>query len=133
MTDVGSTFVSFVNYCCAHIALVLCAVISLNVLAVPLSYLNFKLHQDYYATVLCENPEKPITVCGGICYLKKQLPQSSDVTSPTFTSKIDISVYFQALVLWTFPVLPVSPPTYAPYVVSLLSTDTIPPFRPPQV
>ena len=78
-----------------YIALALGAVISLNVLAIPLSYLSFRLNQHYYATALCENPEKPITVCGGICYLKKQLPTSGQASPVTLASKLDIPVYFQ--------------------------------------
>ena len=116
----------------AYIALILIAVISINVLAVPLAYLNFKIHQDYYAKVLCENPEKPITVCGGICYLKKQLPQSSDATPASFSSKIDISVFFQAWDEWTYPVRSESTVAYLPYQVHLPFSYPSPHFRPPQ-
>ena len=116
----------------AHIALILGAVISLNVLAVPLSYLNFKLHQDYYAKVLCENPEKPITVCGGICYLKKQLSPSPDATPASFTSKIDISVYFQAADEWTYPVQSARAPVYALYQVLFPASYSSPFFHPPR-
>ena len=116
----------------AYTALLLCAVISLNVLAVPLSYLNFKIHQEYYAKVLCENPEKPITVCGGICYLKKQLPPSSDATPASFSSKIDISVYFQAWTEWTYPIRSSCVTAYAPYWVALPISYPSSFFRPPQ-
>ena len=116
----------------SHIALILCAVISLNVLAVPLSYLNFKIHQDYYAKVLCENPEKPITVCGGICYLKKQLPQSTDATPASFTSKLDISVYFQLVDPWSSLVLPIPSAVRPPYRVHSPVAYSSPLFHPPQ-
>ena len=116
----------------AHIALFLCTVISLHVLAVPLSYLNYKLHQDYYATVLCENPEKPITVCGGICYVKKQLPQSTEATPTTFSSKIDISVYFQACLEWTYSIDAMGSLAYAPHPILPPVAYSSSLFHPPQ-
>ena len=85
-----------------HIALVLTAVISLNVLAVPISYLNFRVSQDYYASVLCENPQKPITVCGGICYFKKQLPAPEENQPVSFVSQIDVAIFYQVVALWSF-------------------------------
>ena len=118
--------------CRPYIALLLCAVISLSVLALPLSYLSFKFHQDYYAAVLCENPDKPITVCGGVCYLKKQLPPASDDTPATFVSKIDISVYFQARREWTAPVRMINVLPYAPHRVLAPSTYSSSLFHPPQ-
>ncbi len=114
------------------ISLALSAVISLNMLAMPLSYLSFRLNQSYYATVLCENPEKPITVCGGICYLKKQLP-SSDLPSPvTLATKIDIPVYFQGIDEWKSPVPLLIATVYAPYLVLFSSAYPPLPFHPPQ-
>ena len=51
--------------------------LSLNILAstlmVPLVYLDFEVRKDYIAKVLCINRDKPITVCGGQCFLAKQL------------------------------------------------------------
>ena len=114
------------------VSLVLSAVISLNVLALPLSYLSFRLNQDYYATVLCENPEKPITVCGGICYLKKQFPSADQPAPVTSASKIDISVYFQLVDEWEARVSPVSVSTYGPYLVVFSSANPTPPFHPPR-
>ncbi|MEL6558778.1 MAG: hypothetical protein AAFQ94_11380 [Bacteroidota bacterium] len=42
-------------------------------LAVPSIYLDFEIRKDYIAKVLCINKEKPITQCGGKCFLKRQL------------------------------------------------------------
>lgn len=49
-------------------------------LAVPSVYLDFEIRKDYIAKVLCINKEKPITQCGGKCFLKKRLKntQKSD-------------------------------------------------------
>lgn len=73
---------------------------SLNILAIPLTYLDFRLRQDYYANVLCVNQDQPIAMCGGRCFVDKQIAriqteqQSSPDTSPTApTLKIDMEVY----------------------------------------
>ena len=115
-----------------YIALALGAVISLNVLALPLSYLSFRLNQNYYATVLCENPEKPITVCGGICYLKKQLPSSDQASPVTLASKIDIPVYFQWVDEWKPLVSSPITTVYASYLVLFSSAYLASPYHPPQ-
>ena len=40
---------------------------------VPLIYLDFEVRKDYIAKVLCIKRDKPMTVCGGSCYLAKKL------------------------------------------------------------
>jgi len=78
---------------------------SLNILAIPLTYLDFKLRQDYYANVLCQNQDQPIAVCGGKCFVDKQValvqsiaaqPVSDDTTPVSPTLEIDLSVYIAA-------------------------------------
>ncbi len=49
-----------------------------NTLLVPLVYLDFNLRRDYIATVLCINRDKPITMCGGHCFLAKQLNKAQE-------------------------------------------------------
>jgi len=39
--------------------------------------LNFKLNQDYFASI-CTNKDKPELNCNGCCHLKKQLAQSEE-------------------------------------------------------
>lgn len=46
-------------------------------LMVPLIHLDFELRRDYIAKVLCINRTKPITVCGGQCYLDKKLKKAA--------------------------------------------------------
>lgn len=72
----------------------------LNILAIPLTYLDFRLRQDYYANVLCVNQDQPIAMCGGRCFVDKQIAriqseqQNAPDTSPTApTLKIDMEVY----------------------------------------
>lgn len=45
----------------------------LNTLLVPLIYVDFEIRKDYISKILCIEREKPITVCGGSCYLKDRL------------------------------------------------------------
>jgi len=49
-----------------------------STLMVPLIYLDFELRRDYIAEVLCIKKEEPITVCGGHCFLAKQLNKAKD-------------------------------------------------------
>lgn len=56
-----------------HMALSLWAVMCLNILSIPLTYLDFQLRQDYYAKVLCVNQDQPIAVCGGRCFVDRQI------------------------------------------------------------
>lgn len=44
-----------------------------STLLVPLIYLDFELRRDYIAQVLCIKKDEPITVCGGRCFLTRQL------------------------------------------------------------
>ena len=80
----------------------------LNILAVPLTCLDFKLRQDYYASV-CQNQDLPITVCGGRCYLQKQLApiEDEDATVPVIkkivVSKYILLVQYVILPLWPVP------------------------------
>ena len=115
-----------------YIASFLLVVISLNIWAVPITYLNFKIHQDYYAAVLCENPDQPITVCGGVCYLKKQLPQTEDTEPVSLVSTIDLTVYYHAIEAWSLPPLKAESVACFPYPHPLTSQYVPSPFRPPQ-
>ena len=41
-------------------------------------YISFKLNQKYIAENLCVNKDKPVSSCGGSCYLKEQLEKSQE-------------------------------------------------------
>ena len=47
--------------------------ISIQLLKVPFVYLKFEIQEDYIVENLCENKENPESLCGGHCYLQKQL------------------------------------------------------------
>lgn len=42
----------------------------------------FKLNQAYIASTLCVNRDKPMTMCGGSCYLKKKLEENHREDDP---------------------------------------------------
>lgn len=39
---------------------------------------DFKIHQDYIAEMLCINKDEPITMCNGKCYLEDQLQKAEE-------------------------------------------------------
>lgn len=41
-------------------------------------YAGFELNEQYIATVLCENKDKPQLHCNGKCYLAKKLKQAEE-------------------------------------------------------
>ncbi len=41
-------------------------------------FLEFELQKEYIQEVLCVNKQKPITECGGHCYLSKRLKESNE-------------------------------------------------------
>jgi len=71
----------------------------------PLVYLDFELRRDYIAEVLCINRDKPITVCGGECFLNKQLRMlegdTQDQKAPV-REEIRITFFFQEFKQTTF-------------------------------
>lgn len=74
-----------------------------STLTVPLVYLDFEMRRDYIAKVLCINRDKPITVCGGTCYLELNLEKSqrnSEAIPASFTSVM--SFYFQEIEVTDF-------------------------------
>ena len=55
----------------------ICLTLYLLVLSRPLlPYLEFAINQDFIASVLCINREKPEVECGGKCHLTKQLQKA---------------------------------------------------------
>ncbi len=44
-----------------------------HALSISLVYLDFQLRKDYIQKYLCINRNKPISMCGGQCYLVKQI------------------------------------------------------------
>ncbi|MEM6522273.1 MAG: hypothetical protein AAGF85_10605 [Bacteroidota bacterium] len=47
--------------------------------------IDFELNKGYIQDFLCINRDKPVTVCGGKCYLTKQLKKAIDFESKSAT------------------------------------------------
>lgn len=54
---------------------------------------------DHYATVLCENQNRPELHCNGACHLKKELAESPSPQAPTLPE-------IESLSFWAAPALP---------------------------
>ena len=50
-------------------------------LLMPIVYIDFKLNQEYIATVLCINRDKPEMQCNGHCVLMQKMNEAQDQTS----------------------------------------------------
>ena len=54
------------------------AILSLPTILKVWILVDFKIHQDYIAEVLCINRDEPITMCNGSCYLKDRLQEAEE-------------------------------------------------------
>ena len=87
--------IGFVLYTCLNIRLKPITLILLALLVVSsiskdtLTFLLFKLNQDYIAKNLCEKKDEANNSCCGSCYLKKKLTENhnKDVKGPIPPSK----------------------------------------------
>ena len=72
-------------------------IVLLGSMSFPLVYLDFQINKDYIVSNLCVNRTKPITVCGGSCYLQKKLTkdQSAKATSGESSKRLSIALFFQ--------------------------------------
>lgn len=61
--------------------------------------INFKLHQAYIASVLCENRDKPEMQCNGNCHLKKELRKNDEREQKQQPPNLELRE-----VLWVLPV-----------------------------
>ncbi|MGZ2371990.1 hypothetical protein ACXR6G_19640 [Ancylomarina sp. YFZ004] len=57
--------------------------------------LNFRLNQDYYASI-CTNKDKPELECNGCCHLEKQLEQNEEEKSSN--EKILVKKVFELII-----------------------------------
>lgn len=54
------------------------------------TYVDFKINQDYYITNYCINIDQPELLCSGKCYLGEQLKQGQDIEKNWPAGKIEI-------------------------------------------
>lgn len=79
--------------------LALCILV--NTWMVPLIYLDFEIRKEYIVNVLCINQAKPITVCGGKCYLNDRLSNVAEQQgneAETNTRSISFSFFSQEII-----------------------------------
>ena len=57
-------------------SLVLITVMIFTMIANPISYLKFKLNQEYIAKVMCVNKARPELKCNGHCYYMKKFAKA---------------------------------------------------------
>ncbi len=88
-----------------YTSLFVATILLISVLVSPISYLKFKLNQDYIAQTLCINKSKPALKCNGHCYyakkMEKQVQKAAKTKQllenlPVFTlySTPDLEIYF---------------------------------------
>lgn len=76
-----------------------------STLTIPLVHLDFELRRDYIAKVLCINRAKPMTTCGGQCFLDKQLKKAAENHNkePQSSSRmLEISFFNQGIKTLSF-------------------------------
>ena len=61
-----------------HVAFTVLFLYSLTVIKHAIPFVDFLINKEEIQTELCVNKDKPITVCGGSCYLEQRLIQTSD-------------------------------------------------------
>lgn len=67
--------------------------------AIPI--IDYLVNYNYIATELCENRDKPILTCNGICYLEDQVKQQLDLT-PSQEAPMPPQVDFEKLISLKF-------------------------------
>ncbi len=66
-----------------YISLIVASILLVSVLASPISYLKFKLNQDFIAQTLCINKSKPALKCNGHCYYAKKMQKEVQKAAKT--------------------------------------------------
>jgi hypothetical protein len=62
--------------------------------------LDYNINQNYIASTLCENRDKPACCCRGKCFLKKQMQKDEDSGKnnvPASKDKFDVSLFCEAV------------------------------------
>lgn len=110
--------------------------ILLSTLMVPVIHLDFNLRRDYIARVLCIKRDKPITVCGGKCYLASQLQKAGEQEQDTkaLNRTVEISFFNHKITKLDFDkILPTVHHHYPrQYHIGDVSNFILGVFRPPQ-
>lgn len=88
--------------------MVIVTVMVITVMANPMTYLKFKLNQEYIAKVLCVNKANPQMKCNGHCYLMKQYKKAQQEEAATKKMLEDVSgfeLFYAHTILQILPTL----------------------------
>ena len=77
--------------------------LTLQIFLIPALTMSFKLNQNYIASNLCENKNKPALQCNGKCFLKKQIA-SADTDEQNAPKKLWVKFLPEFLSLADNPV-----------------------------
>lgn len=90
-----------------YVSMFIVTVMVITVMANPMTYLKFKLNQEYIAKVLCVNKANPQMKCNGHCYLMKQYKKAQQEEAATKKMLEDVSgfeLFYAHAILQFFPV-----------------------------
>jgi len=96
----------------------------------------FTLNQEYIAEVLCINKEKPMTMCYGTCFLKRNLDladqSSADKTgAPAGRMTVDFPVFLISQITYRFDIVSRPDDSNSCYSPGMSMAHLRTPFRPP--
>lgn len=94
----------------------------------------FELNRDYIAEVLCINKNKPIAMCYGRCFLKKNLAladESEKAPAPLSKEKFQVPVFLVSENLYSLQVRSELIFPFTAYYKIIASGFKSPPFHPP--
>lgn len=108
----------------------------LQSLAPLLILVDFKIHQDFIAEVLCINRDQPELQCNGQCHLQEKLSeqQEQEQQAPNRVEEKMQVFFLESLPAFWLPYLTKRMITFLPYqphLHSLLTANDI--FHPPQM
>jgi len=114
----------------------LVVVVLLHSMSMPLVYLGFQLNREYIAANLCINRDKPITVCGGRCYLVKNLKKAHDSPksneAPAHRKQVTETLYYSPLFSFACQNTESEKQSYFVYIDTFQSTLLYDIFHPPK-
>ena len=96
----------------------------------------FQLNRTYITQVLCVNKEKPMTMCYGQCFLKKNLNLAEDISRQHSTTsagkeKIELPAFLVSETAYSFQIVPYLSISNSVYYFSSSSDHSRVPFHPP--
>jgi hypothetical protein len=95
----------------------------------------FTLNQEYIATELCINKEKPAMACHGTCFLKKNLKLADEANdnngATTGRTNLEFPLFIVSRITYTFYFVPRNSISNSRYAAPLSQAHLQAPFHPP--